>query len=376
MFGSPLVVPENLPVGSEVEMVQFSSEPIDAGGQLISVNVRRLQTDAVLERSRSVVLSGRWPHQGSRTTRKPPTSWFRIAIGMALGVAALFFASGAKDAVRVIAILGSLILLVVSIGVASERVFAHLADRSSGLRPSVRTALRDLARSRGRTGPLTIALVAALTLSVMMLTILSSTAAHSRATYQPALEESQVLIAAQSQAADDAVAKVIGAPAALPLRAALVPEAALAGLRRSSSSVQSSAAGIPAELYGPQRTKNGVTTYELGGTVGIVRPEDMGSFTSAEDAARDLAVGKAVVLSPGLLRNNGLVVQPGEIDIAGVEHIGTARPRLASVANNETPLRPPYGLLAAMLFGLVVVAGLSGALFTRNAPSVVRQRAV
>lgn len=49
---------------------------------------------------------------------------------------------------------------------------------------------------------------------------------------------------------------------------------------------------------------------------------------------------------------------------------------LAAVASNETPLSPPYGLLGSMLLGLVVVAGLSGALFTRNAPSVVRQRAV
>ncbi len=49
---------------------------------------------------------------------------------------------------------------------------------------------------------------------------------------------------------------------------------------------------------------------------------------------------------------------------------------IASVANNETPSRPPYGLLAAMLAGLVIVAGLAGALFTRNAPSVVRQRPV
>lgn len=454
-------------------------------------------------------------HQGSTTTRKPPTSWVRIAIGVALGVAALIFASSAKDTVHVIAILGSLILLVVSVGVASERVFDHLADRSSGMRPSVRMALRDLARSRGRTGPLTIALVAALTLSVMMLTVLSSNAAHNRATYQPALEEAQVLIGTQSQAAADAVARAFGGPAALPLRAALVSDAALTGLVRSSSSVQSSTAGIPAEVYGEPKTKNGVTTFELGGTVGIVRPEDIGSFTSAKDAANDLAVGKAVVLSPGFLRNDGVVVHPGEINIAGVEHVGTARPRyrampavlissetaaahglvvdaatpfaflarapspltaqqrqaaivaakpfrlttldfetgyhdkgatvrnalslvavlfslglialiaaltisestkvsavlasigasprmrrsqaaattgavaviaclaaapvgivLAAVASNETPLSPPYGLLGSMLLGLVVVAGLSGALFTRNAPSVVRQRAV
>ena len=454
-------------------------------------------------------------HQGSRTTHKSPTSWVRIAIGMALGVATLVFANRAKDTVRVIAILGSLILLVVSVGMLSERVFAHLADRSSGMRPSVRIALRDLARSRGRTGPLTIALVAALTLSVMMLTVLSSSAAHSRATYQPALEQSQVLIAAQSQAAADAVAKAIGASTAFPLRAAFVPDAVLTGLVRSSSSVQSSTAGIPAEVYGAPKTKNGVTTFELGGTVGIVRPEDVGSYTSAKYAANDLAVGKAVVLSPGLLRNDGVVVQPGEITIGGVEHVGTARPRyrampavlispetaaahglivdtatplaflarasspltepqrqaalvaaqpfrltrldfetgyhdkgatvrnvlslfavlfslglialitaltiaesakvsavlasigasprmrrsqaatttgavaaiasvaaapvgvvLAAVANEGTPLHPPFSLLGAMLLGLVIVAAFAGALFTRNAPSVVRQRTV
>jgi putative ABC transport system permease protein len=743
MFGSPLVVPDNLPAGSVVEMVQFSPEPIDVGGQLISVNVRRLQTDAVLERSRSVLLSGRWPntsgdvaisprmakdlrlregasirigdtarnivgivrsplnrngyevrvvespvdgqrsysellvrlptgssveqvtaslmsggsdsrvsyvgvnqsdnsvsllsellpltevvliaaalftvtaarqrrmlglmsavgasarqcalvvlshaalvgvigsalgvgvglaiatafrqwlagrqsfvadslrvpvgwvalsavlailalvaaaarpaiaagresvaasfHQRSRTSNKSPTSWVRIAIGMALGVAALAFAGSAKDTVRVLAVIGSLILLVVSVGVASERVFGHLADRSAGMRPSVRMALRDLARSRGRTGPLTIALVAALTLSVMMLTILGSNATHSRATYKPALEESQVLISAQSQAAADAVAKAIGAPAALPLRGALVPDAALTGVIRSSSSVQSNTAGIPAEVYGAPKTMDGVTTFELGGTVGIVRPEDIGSYTSAKDAANDLAVGKAVVLSAGLLRNDGVVVQPGEINIAAVEHVGTARPRyralpavlispetaaahglvmdvatpfaflarasspltaqqrqaalvasepfrlttldfetgyhdkgatvrnvlslfavlfalglialitaltiaesakvsavlasigasprmrrsqaatttgavaaiasiaaapvgvvLAAVANQGKPLHPPFELLGGMLLGLVITAGLAGALFTRNAPSVVRQRA-
>ncbi len=449
-------------------------------------------------------------NQGSRTSHKPPTSWVRIAIGMALGVAALVFANGAKDTVRVVAILGSLILLVVSVGMASERLFAHLADRSSGLRPSLRMALRDLARSRGRTGPLTIALVAALTLSVMMLTILSSNEAQSRATYRPALEQSQVLIAAQSQAAADAVAKAIGAPVTLPLRAALVPDAAVPGMERSAFSVQSSAAGIPAEVYGVQKTKNGVITFELGGTVGIVRPEDVGMFTSVKDAANDLAAGKAVVLSPGLLRNDRVEVHPGQMSIAGVEHVGTARPRyrampavlispetaaaqglvvdtatpvsflarasspltaqqrqdallaaqpfrrttlsfetgyhdkgatvrnvlslaavlfslglialiaaltiaesarvsavlasigasprmrrsqaaattgavaavaclaaapvgvvIAAVANNETPFQPPFGLLAAMLLGLVLVAGFAGALFTRNAPSVV-----
>jgi putative ABC transport system permease protein len=744
MFGSPLVVPENLPAGSVVEKVHFSPEPIDVGGQLIGVNVRRLEPDAALERSRSVLLSGRWPnttseaavsprmvrdlrlqdgasirvggtdrtivgivrsplnrngfdvrvveapvdsqhsysellvrlpvgssveqatalltsggsesrvnfagvhpsdngvsllaellpltevvliaaalftvtaarqrrmlglmsavgasarqcalvvlshatlvgvigsslgvgvglaiatafrqwlanrqsfvadslrvpvgwvalsallailalvaaaarpaiaagresvaasfHQGSRTAHRPPTSWVRIALGMALGVAALVFASRAKDTVRVLAVIGSLILLVVSVGMMSERVFAHLADRSSGMRPSVRMALRDLARSRGRTGPLTIALVAALTLSVMMLTVLGSNANHSRATYRPALEESQVLISAQSQAAADAVATSIGAPAALPLRAALVPDSAVPGMQRSALSVQSSAAGVLAEVYGAPKTKNGTTTFELGGTVGVVRAEDIGSFTSAKDAANDLALGKAVVLSPGLLRNEGIVVQPGEISIAGVEHVGTARPRyrampavlvspetaaahglivdtaapvaflgrtsaplteqqrqaalvaaqpfrlttldfetgyhdkgatvrnvlglfavlfslglialitaltisesakvsavlasigasprmrrtqaatttgavaavasiaaapvgivLASVANEGKPLSPPFGLLGGMLFGLVIVAGLVGALFTRNAPSVVRQRDV
>jgi hypothetical protein len=49
---------------------------------------------------------------------------------------------------------------------------------------------------------------------------------------------------------------------------------------------------------------------------------------------------------------------------------------IAAVANEGKPLHPPFGLLGAMLLGLVVIAGLSGALFTRNAPSVVRQRAV
>jgi putative ABC transport system permease protein len=453
-------------------------------------------------------------NQGVRTSHKPPTSWVRIAIGLALGVAALVFANGAKDGVRVVAILGSLILLVVSVGIASERLFAHLSDRSSGMRPSVRIALRDLARSRGRTGPLTIALVAALTLSVMMLTILGSNEAQSRATYRPALEQSQVLIAAQSQAAADAVAKTIGSPDALAMRAALIPDAALSSVSRSSSSVQSSTAGIPAEVYGAARMKKGVTTFELGGTVGIVRPDDVGMFTSAKDAANDLAAGKAVVLSPGLLRNDRVEVHPGEISIAGVEHLGTARPRyrampavlispetaaahwlvvdtatpvsflaraaspltaqqrqdalvaaqpfrlttlsfetgyhdkgatvrnvlslaavlfslglialiaaltiaesakvsavlasigasprmrrsqgaattgavaaiasisaapvgivIAAVANNGTPLRPPYVLLAAMLLGLVVVAGFAGALCTRSAPSMVRRRA-
>ena len=71
MFGSPLVVPENLPAGSVVEMVQSSPEPIDIGGQLISVNVRRLQTDAVLERSRSVLLSGRWPNTAGEAAVSP-----------------------------------------------------------------------------------------------------------------------------------------------------------------------------------------------------------------------------------------------------------------------------------------------------------------
>jgi hypothetical protein len=49
MFGSPLVVPDNLPAGSVAELVQSASEPIDVAGQLISVSVRRLQTDAVLD---------------------------------------------------------------------------------------------------------------------------------------------------------------------------------------------------------------------------------------------------------------------------------------------------------------------------------------
>jgi putative ABC transport system permease protein len=744
LFGSPLVVPENLPAGSVVEKVQFSTEPIDVDGQLINVNVRRLQTDAALEQSRSVLVSGRWPkafreaavsprmakdlrlqegasirvgdtarmivgivrsplnrngddvrvaepavdsqrsysellvrlpagsnveqvatsitsggsesrasfvgvnssdngvsllaellpltevvliaaalftmtaarqrrmlglmsalgasarqcalvvlshaalvgvigtalgvgvglaiatafrqwlanrqsfvadslrvpvgwvalsallailallaaaarpaiaagresvaasfNNGSRTTRKNPISWVRIAIGFVLGIAALVLANRTKDVVHVLAIIGCLIVLALSLGMASERVFGHLADRSSGMRPSVRMALRGLARSRGRTGPLTIALVAALTLSVMMLTILGSNAAHSRATYKPALEESQVLISAQSQVAADAVAKAIGAPVAVPLRVALVPDSAIPGLKRSSSSGQSNAAGIPAEVYGPSKTKNGQTTFELGGTVGIVRPVDIGTHTSAKEAAGDLAAGKAVVLSPGLLRDDGVGVQPGEIDIAGVEHVGTARPRyrampavlispetaaahglvvdtatpfvflarassplteqqrqaalvavqpfrlttldfetgyhdkgatvrnvlslfavlfslglialitaltisesakvsavlasigasprirrtqaatttgavaavasiaaapvgivLAAVANEGKALRPPLGLLALMLLGLVVVAGLSGPLFTRNAPSIVRQRDV
>jgi hypothetical protein len=348
----------------------------------------------------------------------------------------------------------------------------------------------------------------------MMLTILSSSAAQSRATYQPALEESQVLISAQSQAAADAVAKSIGAPTAVPLRAALVPDAALIGLVRSSSSVQSSAAGLPAEVRGAQKTKKGVTFFESGGTVGVVRPEDVGSFTSAKGAANDLSASKAVVLAPELLRDGGVTMRPGEIKISGVEHLGTARPRframpavlispetaaanglivdsatpfaflarsasplteqqrqaaqiaaqpfrlttlsfetgyvdkgatvrnvlslvavlfslglialiaaltisesakvsavlasigasprmrrsqaaattgavaaiasiaaapvgivIAAVVNKDTPLRPPFVLLTAMLFGLVIVAGFAGALFTRNAPSIVRRRA-
>lgn len=48
---------------------------------------------------------------------------------------------------------------------------------------------------------------------------------------------------------------------------------------------------------------------------------------------------------------------------------------IAAVANNGTPLRPPFVLLGAMLLGLVFVAGFAGALFTRNAPSVFQQRA-
>jgi putative ABC transport system permease protein len=454
-------------------------------------------------------------HQGSTTAHKPPTSWIRIAIGMALGAAALGFAASAKDTVRVLAVVGSLILLVVSVGVASERVFGHLADRSAGMRPSVRMALRDLARSRGRTGPLTIALVAALTLSVMMLTVLGSNAAHSRATYKPTLEESQVLISAQSQAAADAVAKVIGAPAAVPLRAALFPGATLTMLDQSSPSGQSSSAGIPAKVDGPPKTRKGVTFFELGGTVGVIRPEDIGSFTSAKDASQDIASGKAVVLTPKLLRNGAISVRPGDLSIPGVEHLVTARPVyrvvpavlisaetatayglvmdtatpvaflarassplteqqrqaaqvaaepfritrlefetgyhdkgatvrnvlslaavlfslglialitaltisesakvsavlasigasprmrrsqaatttgavaaiasiaaapvgivLASVANEGKALHPPFGLLGGMLVSLVLIAGLAGALFTRNAPSVVRQGAV
>jgi putative ABC transport system permease protein len=284
---------------------------------------------------------------------------------------------------------------------------------------------------------------------------------------------------------------------------------------RSSQSIESSAAGIPAEVYGPSITKNGMTTFELGGTVGIARPEDIGLFTAAKGAANDLAAGKAVVLSPGLLRNDGVVVQPGEINIAGVEHVGTGRQRyrampavlispetaaahglvvdtatpfaflarasspltaqqrqaamiaaqpfrlttldfetgyhdkgatvrnvlslfavlfslglialitaltiaesakvsavlasigasprmrrsqaatttgavaaiasiaaapvgvaLAAVANEGKPLHPPFEHLGGMLLGLVITAGLAGALFTRNAPSVVRQRAM
>lgn len=49
---------------------------------------------------------------------------------------------------------------------------------------------------------------------------------------------------------------------------------------------------------------------------------------------------------------------------------------LAAVANEGTPLHPPFSLLGAMLLGLVIVAAFAGALFTRNALSVVRQRTV
>jgi putative ABC transport system permease protein len=453
--------------------------------------------------------------QGAKAASKPPASWARVAFGLTLGVAILVLADAAKDAARVVGVVAGLIVLVISAGIASEKVFAHLAAQAAGMRPAVRMALRDLARSRGRTGPLTIALVAALTLSVMMLTVLSSNAAQTRATYQPALEESQVLISAQSQAAADAVALSIGAPRAVPLRAALVPDSAVPGMQRSTRSVESSAAGIHAEVYESSTMTNGGTLLKLGGTVGVVRTEDVDQFTSSKNAVDDLAEGKAVVLSSGLLRADVVMVQPGEINISGVEHVGKVRPRyrampavlispetavahgltvdsatpfafvarassplseqqrqaafaaaqpfrltrldfetgyhdkgatvrnvlslfavlfslglialiaaltisesakvsavlasigasprmrrsqaatttgavaaiasiaatpvgivLAAVANEGTPLSPPFGLLGGMLFGLVAVAGLSGALFTRNAPSVVRQRAV
>ena len=49
---------------------------------------------------------------------------------------------------------------------------------------------------------------------------------------------------------------------------------------------------------------------------------------------------------------------------------------LAAVANEGKALHPPFGLLVGMLSGLVIVASLAGALFTRNAPTIDRQRAV
>jgi putative ABC transport system permease protein len=71
IFGSQLVVPENLPAGSVVETVHSGPELVDVGGQLTSVNVRRLQPDATLDQSRSVQLSGRWPYTANEAAVSP-----------------------------------------------------------------------------------------------------------------------------------------------------------------------------------------------------------------------------------------------------------------------------------------------------------------
>ncbi|MDQ3973832.1 MAG: hypothetical protein M3276_05780, partial [Actinomycetota bacterium] len=149
--------------------------------------------------------AGRTPVAAALTGRHPPrTSSARLLVagaastglGIAVTVATVSgAASGNSEVLTALGVLAGAALTMAGLGAMSPWLVEQIANRLGHRLPvGIRLALRDTARFRSRTGPIVMAVVAGLGLSVALGAALETVETGLASSYQPQLADDQLLV--------------------------------------------------------------------------------------------------------------------------------------------------------------------------------------
>jgi len=162
-----------------------------------------------------VALSGRRPvTEGTRT-------WFVIGLALvSLGLAAVAFGASRDGATAAVGVLGGSILGVLGLGACSPWLLGVLARAAAPLPLAWRLAARDAGRFRARNGPVVTAVLAGVSVSLMLATLIGGVE-RLLATNRSPLRPDQLFVdGPRAETIAEEVALELGAVAVAPIRTA------------------------------------------------------------------------------------------------------------------------------------------------------------